>query len=200
MNKVARKNIQLQVQRARRGQGFSGCLIVIALILGGAIFAWNKFGKYHRLVVAGGEPTLLQTDNLAGKIEYERAWREHNKGWTVNNRNLVNKFYTQVASGKIKDRSEFDQRSTEILQSLLDGVESLDMHAVPKEYVAGHRAVGLGYRHFYECMMSLQKVYGMEGAERKTALEDTYKTLSDGWQSSTSGEHILQTKVPEIKH
>lgn len=194
------RSIDVRGRHRRRGEGYGGCLIMIILVLGGAIFAWNKFGKYRPLITAGGNPIVLKDDNIQGKIEYDRMWREHNKAWTTNTRNSVNKLYTLVVSGKLTDKDEFEQRIHDTYQQLLDGVDNLEMHSVPKDYVQGHKSLGLAYRSFYECITSLHEAYYLEGAERKSALEATHKKLTEGWNYSTKGEMFMAAKVPEIKH
>ena len=180
----------------RRGQSFGSCLLMIVLVLGGTLFAWQKFGKTRALIRAGEQTLPMKEYNRGGDMEYRRHFREHNVHNAGACRTIVNQLYVDTTKGKFKDKNaEFDQRYYETIQKLLDSIEELDMNSVPKLFMPHHKKLASSYKPFYECCELLKQGFYSEGADQKAKYAEAQKKLQGGWKLSNEGENGIKSNL-----
>jgi hypothetical protein len=196
MNFISTRNSTPRSRHQRRGESFGGCLLMIALVLGGTMFAWNKWGRYRPLIKAGDGITVLKGDEPGAAVEYNRSFREKNYLLSHGVRDTVNRFYIDTNKGKYKDKAEFEQKVHEVYQLLLDGIDNQEMHSVPKEHLEAHKSLSLSYRHFYECVSAIEQAYYLEGDEKKKLMTLAQQELTTGWKLSMKGTTSLESKIP----
>lgn len=183
----------------RRGESFGSCLLVIILVLGGAMFAWYKFGKNRSLIKAGDDVLIMTKYSQDADLEYRKHFREHNQGNSAGVRVAMTKFYTDTVKGVYKGKSsDFEQAYYETDQRLLDVIGELDMNQVPPKFVKDHKKLSKSFKYFYECIEFLRQGYAAEGDEQKKLYEQAKGKLTEGLALSQTGETGIRSTMDSV--
>lgn len=184
-------NVQLawQKRRKRLGDSIPGCLLAIALAIGGSIWGYFQFVHWKPLVKAGNNHrTFPYKKNIPAYLEYGRRFRTGfdfgSKGMVKNNYELVKKF----KKGAYKDNpGEFDSESKAFMNQLLDSIQQFDGQEVPDVLEKAHRQVARAHGLCYESILFLREANKAEGAERDRLVKESEKKALEAWKTAHAG-------------
>lgn len=178
-------------RRSRLGESTMGCLLMIALVLGGSIWAYFKFFAY-RLLVNADAPNAITTfeakENPPAYLEYGRRFRDQFAQQVKHMVGQQQQMLTRFKKGEYKNSPEkLDQQLKEFINALNDSVSDFNGQQVPSTLKASHVNVARCYRLCYESALALQAAAGSEGAERTSYLKQADKLLLDAWRAGSTG-------------
>lgn len=176
-------------RRRRLGDSVPGCLLFIAIVIGGSIWGYFKFVHWRHLTLAGKHHvTFDYKKNVAAYLEYGRRVRTgfafQVKAMTDQNRDLIKKF----KSGEYKDSKEaFDADTTTLCNALLDSIQQFDGQQVPNVLNSPHTKIAICHRLVYESVQALREAYAAEGAEQTRLLKEAEKKQKDAFTQGSAG-------------
>ncbi len=176
-------------RRRRLGDSVPGCLLFIALVIGGSIWTYFKFVHWRPLTLAGNNhKTFDYKKNSAAYLEYGRRMRT-GFGYQVRamcgqNADLIKKF----KKGEYKEnKSLFDEETSAFCNSLLDSIQQFDGQQVPNVLEKSHAKISKCHKLCYESVQALREAYGSEGAEQTRLVKEAEKKLKDAWVTGSAG-------------
>ena len=185
------QTLQMAVHHRRRrlGDSVPGCLLAIALVLGGSIWGYFKFFHYGALVNAGkNHKTFVAKDNWPAYLEYGRRFRG---SVSVSVKGMLQQNYAMISDvkkGKYKDReSVFEADTKAFINVLLESVTDFDGQQVPTVLEKSHIMVSKAHGLCYESVLLLKEAQGEEGAERARLIKEAEKKMQDAWKQGMAG-------------
>lgn len=184
-------NIQIAWQRRRRrlGDSIPGCLLFIAIAIGGSIWGYFQFVHWGPLVKAGNNhKTFSQRKNWPAYLEYGRRFRTGfafgTKAMCQQNYDLLKRF----KKGEYKSEPDrFDQDCKEFMNALLESVQQFDSQEVPAVLDAAHRKVSRTHGLCYESVLFLREANHAEGGERDRLVKEAEKKMKEAWKLGDQG-------------
>lgn len=176
-------------RRRRLGDSVPGCLLFIALIIGGSIWGYFKFVHWRPLTLAGkNHKTFPYKKNIPAYLEYGRRMRSgfafQIRGMVSQNAQLIKKFKTK----EYKDnKAQFDTDTTEFCNLLLDSITQFDGQQVPDVLNQEHTKISICHRLCYESTLLLVQAYGAEGAEQDKLVKESEKKMKEAWKYGDGG-------------
>lgn len=141
------------------------------------------------------KPLVLTDDNLQGRREYERFYRSINRDSLIATRKATNQFYQEVVSGRLASGEELEGRAHELKQRLDESVDNWEMHAVPRDYLKGHKLGEFSHRSFYDLLEQLQAGSKLSGPEQQEAYQAAQRSLKAGWTYSNKAQNFLDAAI-----
>ena len=176
-------------RRRRLGDSVPGCLLFIAIVIGGTIWAYFKFIHWRPLTLAGhNHKTFSYRKNAPAYLEYGRRMRTgfgfQVKAMYMQNADLIKKF----KKGEYKDhKEEFDADTSSFCNSLLESITQFDGQQVPDVLEKSHAKIANSHRLCYESTQALREAYAAEGADRDRLLKEAEKKMKEAWAAGSSG-------------
>jgi|EP01012_Entosiphon_sulcatum_P034902 hypothetical protein len=176
-------------RRRRLGDSVPGCLLFIAIVLGGIIWGYFKFIHWRPLVNAGHmHKTFPYKKNPPACLEYGRRMRTffsfQARAMCDQNKELIKKF----KAGDYKDHKDlFDADCSALCNSMLDTIQQFDGQEVPDLLNAPHTKISTAHKYCYESVQSLVEAYGAEGAEQSRLVKEAEKKLSQAAAAESTG-------------
>ena len=189
MAQVGNVQVAWRNRRRRLGDSVPGCLLFIAVVLGGSIWGYFQFIHWRPLVLAGhNHKTFVERKNWPAYLEYGRRFRVGFafgiKAMCQQNYNLIKKF----KKGEYKDDSgAFEADTKDFMNQLLESVQQFDGQEVPKRLEPAHIKVARCHGLCYESVLSLREANKAEGAERERLVKDAEKKAKDAWKMGDAG-------------
>jgi hypothetical protein len=178
-------------RRGRLGESTMGCLLFIALVLGGSIWAYFKFVAYRHLVNADAPKAITTFDpkeNPPAYLEYGRRFRDQ---FAQQVRFMVSQQQTMITrfkKGEYKNNPEkLEQQLKEYINALNDSVSDFNGQQVPAPLKNSHVNVAKCYRLCYESALALQSAAASEGADRTMFLKQADDLLLKAWRAGNAG-------------
>jgi len=182
-----------QKRQKRLGDSIPGCLLAIALLIGGTIWGYFQFIHWKPLVKAGNNhKTFPYKRNIPAYLEYGRRFRTGfdfgSKGMVRNCYDLVKKF----KKGEYKnDESLFDADTKTFMNQLLDSIQQFDGQEVPDVLEKAHRQVAKAHGLCYESILFLREAYKAEGAEQTRLVKEAEKKAIEAWKTRDAGVSLF---------
>lgn len=184
-----RSDLGWKKRQRRLGESVAGCLLFIAIVLGGSIWAYFKFVHYRPLTQADTNyKTFKEKDNWGAYLEYGRRFRDH---FGLQVRNMVShnqQLITRFKKGEYKnDPDRFENETKEFINALRDDIIDFNGQQVPSSLERSHKGIAKAHRLCYESVLALQAAQASEGAERDKFLKDAERLLRDAWKVGNEG-------------
>lgn len=176
-------------RRRRLGDSVPGCLLFIAIVIGGSIWGYFKFIHWRPLTLAGhNHKTFDYKKNAPAYLEYGRRMRTgfafQVRAMCGQNAEIIKKF----KAGTYKNnKDEFDADTSSFCNSLLESIEQFDGQQVPNVLEKAHAKIANCHRLCYESVQALREAYGSEGAEQQRLLKEAEKKMKEAWTTGDSG-------------
>lgn len=176
-------------RRRRLGDSVPGCLLFIAIVIGGSIWSYFKFIHWRPLTLAGhNHKTFAYKKNSAAYLEYGRRMRTgfgyQVRGMCQQNADMIKKF----KRGEYKEnKAEFDTDTSTFCNTLLDFIQQFDGQQVPDVLERSHAKISSCCRLCYESTQALREAYGAEGAEQTRLVKEAEKKLKEAWETGNAG-------------
>lgn len=176
-------------RRRRLGDSVPGCLLFIAIVLGGSIWGYFKFVHWRPLVNAGhNHKTFDYKKNPNAFLEYGRRMRTffafQVRGMCDQNKDLIKKF----KAGEYKEHKDvFEQDASNLCNAMLDTIQQFDGQEVPNVLNASHSKISAAHRLCYESVQSLREAYDAEGAEQSRLVKEAEKKLKEAQATGATG-------------
>ena len=156
-----------------RGTSILGCLLLLALVLGGGMWGYHRFFYYAPLVKAGSNHQLFsERENRSAYLEYVGRVRTRHGPSVVamlnHNQQILRQFRSK---GYSKGTEAFERDSAEFIRLLRDSVIEFDSQAVPQVLEPAHRQLSRAHGLCYETVVLLREAQAAEGAEREQLLK-----------------------------
>ena len=174
-------------RRRRLGESVGGCLLTIAIVLGGSIWGYFKFFHYSGLTKAGNNHKVFdEEDNHAAVIEYGRRFRTvfafQGKAMTKQNWNIIVKF----KKGKYKSEGSFTADIKGFITALHDSIQDFDGQQVPKKLNGAHKKLSLCHKSCYESARALEEAFELEGVEREAKVKEAESKCKEAFKLQDS--------------
>jgi hypothetical protein len=189
MAQVGSVQVAWQKRRRRLGDSVPGCLLFIAIAIGGTIWGYFQFVHWRPLVRAGNaHKTFVQSKNWPAYLEYGRRFRVGFsfgvKAMCTQNYNLIKDF----KKGAYKDNPDgFEADTKAFMNGLLESVTQFDGQEVPVRLESPHKKVSKAHGLCYESILFLKEANKAEGAERDRLVKESEKKAKEAWQVGTAG-------------
>lgn len=176
-------------RRRRLGDSVPGCLLFIAIVIGGTMWGYFKFFHWRDLVNAGhNHKTFDYKKNSAAYLEYGRRMRTgfsfQVRAMCGQNADIIKKF----KKGEYREhKAEFDADTSAFCDSLLDSIQQFDGQQVPNILEKSHAKIAACHRLCYESVQALREAYGAEGAEQARLLKEAEKKLKEAYTTGSAG-------------
>lgn len=176
-------------RRRRLGDSVPGCLLFIAVVIGGSIWGYFKFIHWRPLTLAGhNHKTFVQKKNAPAYLEYGRRFRTgfsfQVRTMCVQNADIIKKF----KAGEYKEhKDEFDADTSTFCNGLLESIEQFDGQQVPDVLEKSHAKISNSHRLCYESIQALREAYGAEGAEQQQLVREAEKKMKEAWTTGDAG-------------
>jgi hypothetical protein len=172
------------------GSSFTGCLAVVVLALFAGIWGFYHFYYYNELVKPGNITILSGTGNRDAELSYYRKMREYHLNYMAKLRTDMLKFYGDTVNKHLyaNHKDDFEQRYTEILNTLNEHIHEFDQQLVPKKISAAHLKISLSHNAFYECLLNLHRGYYEAKPEQTAAYKEARLRLDGGIKQDLQGE------------
>lgn len=182
-------------RRRRLGDSVPGCLLTIALVLGGSIWGYFKFFHYSKLNTAGSNhKTFVAADNRPAYLEYGRRFRNNfsvsGKAMLQQNHKLIKDF----KAGKYKGReSVFEEETKTFINALNTNIADFDGQLVPTNLEKPHINLSKAHGLCYQSVQHLRDAMKEEGPERDRLVKESERLLKEAWKLGTSAirEHTV---------
>lgn len=178
-------------RRSRLGESTMGCLLMIAVVLGGTIWGYFKFFAYRGLVNAdapGQVVSFAERENWPAYLEYGRRFRDHFAQQVKHMVTQQQTLITRFKKGDFKsDGEKLEQLLTEYINSLNDSIADFNGQQVPSTLKTSHISVAKCYRLCYESALALRSAQASEGIDRTTYLKQADDLLLKAWRAGNAG-------------
>ncbi|MBT9587852.1 hypothetical protein IV102_31245 [bacterium] len=199
MSQVGNVQVAWQKRRRRLGDSVPGCLLFIAVVIGGSIWAYFQFVHWRPLARAGNNnKNFQQSKNWPAYLEYGRRFRT---GFKFGVKAMCTQNYTMIKrfkQGDFKDSpDQFDNEAKEYMNQLLESVIQFDGQEVPIRLDKPHKKISKAHGLCYESILFLKDANKAEGVERAQLVKEAEKKAKEAWTIGQSGvremEHIWNT-------
>ncbi len=187
------------LRRRRLGESVGGCLLMIAIVLGGSIWGYFKFFHYGNLTKAGNNHVVFdEEDNHGAVIEYGRRFRQHfaiqGRAMTKQNWDMIVKF----KKGKYKSENAFTADVKGFITALHDSISDFDGQQVPKKLNGSHSKMSLCHKACYESTRALEEAWSLEGAERDAKVKEAESKCKEAFKLQQSSVLEYQRVWPSL--
>jgi hypothetical protein len=182
--------MSIAARKRRLGMSTVGCLLMIAITLGGSIWGYYTFIHYRPLVNAE-KNVLVYTDTPEthnATLEYGRRFRDQYR-IAVNTMLQTNqRLLTKLKRGEAaKDPALFQQNCSEFIENLLAGVSDFNAQQVPSVLKSSHVQMAKAYRCCYESALAMTKAIKAEGPDRKLFIQEAEKKYVEAYKAGGAG-------------
>lgn len=180
-------------RRRRLGDSVPGCLLFIALVLGGSIWGYFKFVHWRDLVNADTRyKTFVEKKNWAAYLEYGRRFRQHYDVSTSMMTKQCHDIVKRYEKGEYKGNAEQLQREIqEYKNALLESIQEFNGQEVPQTLEKPHKQIAAAHRLCYESMLELEAAAATEGAESTTYAKNARKKCNEAYKMQAAGKALF---------
>jgi len=187
-------------RRRRLGDSVPGCLLFIAIVIGGTIWGYFKFIHWRPLTLAGhNHKTFPYKKNVPAYLEYGRRMRSgfafQVRAMVAQNASLIKKFKSKEYQD---NKEQFEADTSEFCNVLLDSIQQFDGQQVPDVLNKEHTNISICHRLCYESTLLLIQAYGAEGAEQSKLLKQSENKMKEAWKYGDSGVKQFFLEWPKI--
>ncbi|MBS2036650.1 hypothetical protein JST97_16790 [bacterium] len=176
-------------RRRRLGDSVPGCLLFIAIVIGGSIWGYFKFVHWRPLTRAGHNHTTFDyKKNIPAYLEYGRRMRT---GFSFQitamcdqNRTIINNY----KKGEYKGHSDtFESDCTTLCNALLDSIQQFDGQQVPNVLDKAHSKIANCHRLVFESIQALREADAAEGADHQRLIKEAEKKAKEAYTQGMAG-------------